>query len=68
MIGSGDHRGYAGIHHSIGTIGQYGGVHTTALLTTCTGSTCIGIITITHIAHIAQRTTITHIIHQCAHA
>ena len=27
MIGFGVHRGYAGIHHTIGIIGQYGGIH-----------------------------------------
>mgnify|MGYP003482380024 CR=1 FL=1 len=65
MIGSGAHHGCAGILHTIGAIGQVGGIHILVWLIICIGIIAIGIITTIPSAHIVQDTTIMHIINLC---
>jgi hypothetical protein len=68
MIGSGAHHGFAGIHLSIGIIGQYGGIHITALRTIFIGSIFIGITTTTQYVLSVQAITTIHIMLQCVTA
>ena len=65
MIGFGDPHGYAGILHTIGGIGQVGGIIIIALHITYIGTIAIGITTIIPSAPIALVTTITPITNQC---
>ena len=58
MIGSGDHLGYAGIHHIIGGITHIIGDHTIALIFIIIGIIATGTTTITPSAH-----TDTYIVH-----
>jgi hypothetical protein len=63
-IGFGDHRGWHGILHTTGAIGQVGGIHSIALTHSYTGITAIGTTTTIH-ALSAPRTIIIPIIVAC---